>query len=286
MLSVDVPAMRRCVLAVSVLSDIDVEARDDGALLPGPPSFLVPWSAIGSAIVSAGSGHGVGHTREELEEGARRRVEHLLRLHILIGELGAGAAHQFHTAARLVALPMGHAEHPGAGWCREVLRGGALELGIGVHGMLDGVDTVVPLPPSVVGRLGLPPESWWPEVRDHADRMGALAATRLRRDGETAVIRPVGGCDVLALLTSRTLRRHLATADGTGLRSIAAPTRRRAWYDLRHTDSAFIAAAWSLTAPAMRGNRSALLVTTDEVQQPLSMDSTGEIGGIDESSLS
>jgi hypothetical protein len=77
--------------------------------------------------------------------------------------------------------------------------------------------------------------------------MGALAAARLARDGVSGVIRPVGGCDVLALLSSRTLRRHLAAADGSGMRSVAVPTRRRGWFDITRVDPAFVRAAWSLT---------------------------------------
>ncbi|MFI7589221.1 hypothetical protein ACIB24_19320 [Spongisporangium articulatum] len=268
----DVAAMRRCVLAVSVLSDIDVEPADGGVVLPGATPWMVSWTAVAMAMGTSTAGHESAIGIDEIEDGARRRVETLLRLHVLITELGSEAQHRFHSAGRLVALPAGHAEHPGSQWTREILRGGALELGIGVHGLLEGSDVVVPLPPSVTARLGIPVESWWPEVRDHADRMGALASSRLRRDGDTAVIRPVGGCDVLALLSSRTLRRHLAAVDGSGLCTVAVPTRRRGWYDLRHHDPAFVAAAWSLTPPPMRGNVKPLLVTSHEVQQPISVD--------------
>lgn len=271
----DAAALRRCVLAVSVLHDLDLTLAPGGVLVSAAAG-LVPWSAVEQARTGSGGGAGMGGAglggaslgAGEAEAAARRRVALLLRLHAIIAELGPEAPMHFHAAARLVALPVGHADHPGPGWAREQLRGGALELGFGVHGLLPVPDPVVPLPPSVLERVGIPPGSWWPEVRDHADRMGALAAVRLRRDGPAAVIRPVGGCDVLALLSSRTMRRHLAAVDRTGLSSVAVPTRRRGWFDLRHGDPGFVAAAWALTEPAERGNRLPLLVTADEVQQP------------------
>ena len=268
----DAAQMRRCVLAVSVLHDLDLQPTVSGVLVCEPRPVLVSWSAVADAMTGSQSRD---LTTEEAEAAARRRVAMLLRLHAMIGELGPDAALRFHATARLVALPPGHADHPGAGWCREGLRGAALELGFGVHGLLPVAEPVVPLPPSVLDRVGIPPGSWWPEVRDHADRMGALAAVRLRRDGPSAVIRPVGGCDVLSLLSSRTMRRHLAAVDRSGLCSVAVPTRRRGWFDLRHNDPGFVAAAWSLTEPAERGSRLPLLVTADEVQQPVTADDAG-----------
>jgi hypothetical protein len=95
--------------------------------------------------------------------------------------------------------------------------------------------------------------------------MGALAAARLGRDGTEGVIRPVGGCDVLALLASPSLRRHLATGDGSGLRAVAVPMRRRGWYDLSRIDPAFVGAAWSATDEIDRGVAHPLLVTAEEV---------------------
>jgi hypothetical protein len=97
--------------------------------------------------------------------------------------------------------------------------------------------------------------------------MGALAVERLARDGRRrqAVIRPVGGCDVLTLLTSRDLRRYLATEDGSGMRAVAAPMRSRGWYDLARVDPTFVAAAWAATDESERGVRRPLLVTADEV---------------------
>ncbi len=255
------PPLRQCVLAVSVLSDVDVIPTDDGVMLPGPGSTVISWSAISDAI-GPHDPHGAV---------ARSRVEVLLRLHRLALDLGDDAAQHFHSASRVVALPAEHSEHPGPDWVQETLRGDALHLGIGVHGLLDAPDRTVPVPPSVLAALGVPAASWWPRLREHSERMGALSASRLARDGASGLVRPVGGCDVLALLTSRTLRRHLADGDGTGMRALAVPTRLRGWYDIARVDPAFVRAAWSLTDEADRGVPVPLLVTADEVTLPFSL---------------
>lgn len=259
--TVDTPPLRQCVLAVSVLSDLDVTPSERGVQLPGPAGATVDWTAIRDAV----------GTDDPSGPVARRRVELLLRLHRLVTDLGSTAAERFRSAARVVALPPGHADHPGAGWVRERLRGNALDLGIGVHGLLGEPDRTTPLPVSVLAALSGRPLDWWPDVREHAERMGALSATRLSRDGDTATIRPVGGCDVLALLSSRTLRRHLADSDGTGMRALAVPTRRRGWFDVRQVDPAFVRAAWSLTEDHERGLPVPLLITADDVALPFSL---------------
>ena len=251
-------ALRRCVLAVSVLADVDVLPSDDGVILPGPPAVTVGWDEIAAAAGPEPAG-----------EVARVRVEELLRLHTVVAGFGAGAAERLRSAARVVALPAGHADHLGITWVREHLMGGALQLGVGVHGLLgdpkDAGDRVVPLHPGVGLAAGVDVARWWPHLRRHVDRMGALAAARLGRDGTEGVIRPVGGCDVLALLASPSLRRHLATGDGSGMRAVAVPMRRRGWYDLSRIDPAFVGAAWSATEPLDRGVSRPLLVTADEV---------------------
>jgi hypothetical protein len=253
--------LRQCVLAVSVLKDLDLTPSDHGVVLPGARGLTVSWEAVAQAVAAFPPDGPI----------ARRRVEMLLRLHRLALDLGSDASHHLQAAARLVALPAGHAEHPGGGWTREVLRGGALELGIGVHGLLDERDRTVPLPPSVLTAIGVPPGRWWPRLREHTERMGALSAARLGRDGPAGVIRPVGGCDVLALLASRTLRRHLANGDGVGMRGVAVPTRRRGWFDVREVDPAFVRAAWGLTEEHERGLHIPLLVTAEEVAIPFSL---------------
>jgi hypothetical protein len=247
-------ALRRCVLAVSVLADVDVVPSDDGVTLPGPPAVTVGWAEIATAAGPDPTG-----------AVARLRVEELLRLHTVVAALGPEAAERLRATARVVALPPGHADHLGIGWVRERLPGGALELGVGVHGLLGEGDRVTPLHPGVARAAGVEGSRWWPQLRRHADRMGALAAARLGRDGTEGVLRPVGACDVLALLASSSLRRHIATGDGTGMRAVAVPMRRRGWYDVSRVDPAFVGAAWSATDELERGVPRPLLVTADEV---------------------
>lgn len=261
MSTVDTPTLRQCVLAVSVLTDLDLLPSDAGVVLPGPRTALVEWTAVRDAV----------GTHQASGPIARRRVENLLRLHQVASDLGPTAAERFRSASRLGALPPDHAEHPGDGWVREPLRGHALDLGIAVLGLVGEMDRTIPVPPSVLQAIDADPEDWWPGLRQHAERMGSLSATRLTRDGYTGLIRPVGGCDVLALLSSRTLRRHLAEGDGTGLRALAVPTRRRAWFDVGRVDPAFIRVAWSLTDDHERGLPVPLLVTADEVTLPLNL---------------
>lgn len=259
---VDTPSLRLCVLAVSVLRDLDVVPSDVGVELRGPHNGVVEWTAVRDAV-GAHDPHGPI---------AQRRVEDLLRLHRLVSDLGPAATERFRSASRVMALPPGHAEHPGPGWIQETLRGNALDLGIGVLGLVGEMDrTTRPLPPSVLRAIEVDGQAWWPDLREHAERMGSLSAARLARDGETGLIRPVGGCDVLAQLSSRALRRHLAESDGTGLRALAVPTRRRGWFDVRQVDPAFVRAAWSLTDDHERGMPTPLLITMDEVNLPVDL---------------
>jgi hypothetical protein len=150
------------------------------------------------------------------------------------------------ATARLVALPAGHVDHLGPDWVRQHQLGGALDLGTGVLDPDDRPGVVLPLPPGIAAAAGVDPQEWWPHLFAHAERMGRLAMTRLSRDA-ASVLRPVGGCDVLALLSSPSLRGHLATGDGSGMRSVAVPIRSRGWFDLRRVDPAFVAAAWTAT---------------------------------------
>jgi hypothetical protein len=250
----DLSALRRCVLAVSVLDDIDVAPHRDGFVLGGGDGPLVAWEQITRIIGRYDADSTV----------ARRRVADWLGLRLVLVS-DEDAISRLRAAARLLALPEGHAAHPGLGWAREPVRGGVLQLGIGVVGLVRAPDVVVPLPPDVLDdpRVADP---WWPQLRDHAERMGALAAARLTRDGgSSGVLRPVGGVDALTLLASRAVRRHLAETDPTGMRAIAAPVRTRAWFDLTRVDPAFVGAAWVATDEWDRGLPRPLLVTVDEV---------------------
>jgi hypothetical protein len=183
------------------------------------------------------------------------------------GGHGGGAMAVVRQGARALALPPGHALHPGPEWVLGRLRGGALDLGVGLMGLAEHADDVQPLPPSAACRLGLEPHEWWADLTDHVGRMGALTATRIARDGRP-LLRPVGGCDALTLLASAPLREQLATGDGTGLRAVAVPTRRRGWFDLAQIDPAYTAAAWSITDEPERGLAAPVLVTRHEVVLP------------------
>jgi hypothetical protein len=247
-------ALRRLALQVAVLEAVDVDPRDDGLVLPGLPPVEVSWPELHAALADL----------QPDEAGARHRMSAFLRLRRAVADHGAAAEGWLRATARLVALPADHVEHLGAGWVRQPLFGGALDLGTGVLDPDDRPGVVLSLPPGVAAAAGVDPQEWWPQLTAHAERMGRLAVTRLRRDA-ASVLRPVGGCDVLALLSSPSLRGQLASGDGSGMRSVAVPIRSRGWFDLRRVDPAFVAAAWTATPEPDRGVPRALLVTADEV---------------------
>ncbi len=253
--------LRRLVLAVSVLEDLDLEPRDAGVLLTGR-RVLVPWEALEHAV----GGH-LGRVDDPDDATARLRVSALLRLRALLADLGSTAPVVLRQAARALALPHDHAVHPGPDWVQEQVLGGVLDCGVALLGVLDDPVQVLPLPPAVAQAAGVDPADWWPAVREHAEGMGHLAVQRLRRDrgGRQQVIRPVGGVDVPTLLLAPALRRYLADGDGSGMRAVAVPMRSRGWFDLARIDPAFVAAAWSATSEPERGLPVPLLVTADEV---------------------
>jgi hypothetical protein len=262
--------LRQCALAVSVLADIDLSPDDSGVRIAGSPrdggradargAVLVPWAELAEAL----GGH------DPLSPSGRRRAATLFRLCRILAEHDShpeDAVAPIRHAARVLALPPGHALHPGPDWVVQRPRGGALDLGIGLLGLGDHPDDAQPLPPSLARRLGLRPDQWWPDLSDHLERMGGLAATRIARDGRP-VLRPVGGCDALTLLASAPLREQLAAGDGTGMRAVAVPTRRRGWFDLARIDPAYARAAWSITTETERGLPAPVLVTRHEVVMP------------------
>ena len=247
----DVAALRRAVLAVAVLEDVDLEPSADGVTVPSPSGaarVVVGWDRVRTAVGP--------HAPESAL--SRLRTATLLRTEALLADVVADPAWAGRHV-RALALPAGHAVHPGPGWASDAVLGGVLEVGLGLVDLPWAADGVVPLPPGA-GR----PAAWWSMARDHARRMGALAGARVGTRGD-AVLRPVGGCDVLSLLATRSLRTVLAAADGSGMRAVAVPTRTRGWYDLARVDPAFAGAVWSATEEPARGVPRALLVTRDEV---------------------
>jgi hypothetical protein len=165
---------------------------------------------------------------------------------------------------RPVGLPQDHPLHPGQDWVRRYVLGDALDLGLGLVGLdPKDPDRVVLLPPTAAQQAGLDEEVLWAHAHDYLERMGALAASRLGMDAR-GTMRPLGDCDVVTLLGSRTLRKALATRAG-GMASVLAPMLRRGWTEMALADPAFTPAAWAATDPTERGFPRPALVTTDEL---------------------
>lgn len=267
--------LRRGVLAVAVLDDVDLEPTVDGVLVPSPSGAvraLVGWERVAQAAAGLAPESAV----------ARLRIATLLRTEALLAD-GLPGTDWAGRHVRALALPAGHALHPGRGWAVERVLGGVLDVGLGLVDLPWTADGVLPLPPGAAagrGTAGDVAAAWWPMARDHARRMGALAAVRVGRGGRpdeptgpdearavrpAGTLRPVGGCDVLTLLATRPLRSALAACDGSGMCAVAVPTRSRGWHDLRRVDPAFAGAVWSATEEAVRGVPRPLLVTRDEV---------------------
>lgn len=241
--------LRRLALAVSVLDDVDIVPLDDGVLLTGDVPVEVTWLELRRALGGADPADDLG----------RFRVRAWLR-----GRRIAADVHVEHlrTQARPVGLPVDHPLHPGLDWVRQRVLGGALDLGFGFVGVGTDPDEVVVVPQGALDAAGVDPTPWWPVARDYLERMGAVAAQRLAAN---PVLRPIGDCDVVTLLASRTLRQALCAHDGTGMRAAAVPMLRRGWLDLTRIDPAFTAAAAAATAPHERGFSRPLLLTADEV---------------------
>lgn len=249
----DLACLRRGALAASVLDDIPLEPRADGVAvgLDWERSSWVPvsWRELAEAVDGADPESETGRLRLRDWMRARPRLDGLSP-----------------DDRRLVplALPTDHPVRPGAGWALEQVRGGVLELGPALR-LLDGDDELVlPLSASVLRAADADPATWWSRSRAYLDAMASLAVARLLRDGK-GVLSPVGGCDVPTLLGSAVLRRHLAASDGTGMRAVAVPMRRRGWFDLARIDPPFVLAAAHATAAEDRGLDRPLLVTEDEV---------------------
>jgi hypothetical protein len=241
--------LRRLVLAVSVLEDRDVVPMDDGVLLPGVTPVEVSWLELRRALGGAEPESDIG----------RERVGAWLR-----GRRIAADTHIDHlrAQARPVGLPVDHPLHPGLEWVRERVLGDVVDLGFGFVGVGSDPDEVVVIPQGALDAAGVDPAPWWPVAKDYLERMGTLAATRL---ADNPVLRPIGDCDVVTLLGSRTLRLALCARDSSGMRAAAVPMRRRGWLDLTRIDPAFTTAAAAATEPTERGFSRPLLITADEV---------------------
>ena len=245
----DVLSLRRLALTVSVLDDVDLVPLDDGVMLTGVTPLEVSWVELRRAVGGA-----------DLEsELARARVLVWLR-----GRRLAADTHPdlLRAQARPVAFPADHALHPGLDWVRERVLGGVVDVGLGFVGLGTDPDEVVVVPESALAAAGVDASPWWPEARAYLDRMGLVAA---QRAATNSTLRPIGDCDVVTLVCSRTLRAALCAADGTGMRAAAVPMRRRGWLDLTRIDPAFTGAAAAATPFHERGFPRPLLLTVDEV---------------------
>lgn len=243
--------LRRGVLAVSVLHDLDIEPAAHGVTLSGRPPVWVPWSECRRALAGHDPETGTGRERLSRWLTARRWAADLVRDDLV-------------ERLRPAGLPVEHVLHPGLDWVRRRVLGGALDLGLGAVG-LDPADPdgVVLLPQPLLDACRLDAELLWQSADAYLDRVGGLAAERLRLD-QAGKLRPVGDCDVVTLLGARSLRVVIATEAG-GLGAVVVPMRRRGWTQLAQIDPAFGAAAAAATSPADRGFDRALLVTADEL---------------------
>ena len=242
--------LRRGVLAVSVLHDVDIEPSPLGVVLPGTPTIWVSWGECRRALA--------GHDPETT---GRRRLADWLLARRWAANL---SPEQLAQQLRPVGLPVDHVLHPGLDWVRERVIGDALDLGLGAVD-LDPADPdrVVLLPATALDAAGLDHEQMWARAKTMLDDLGALAAERVRRDTR-GQLRPLGDCDVVTLLGSRALRAALA-ADAGGMAAAVVPMRTRGWTKLGLIDPAFGPAAARATAAEQRGFDRPLLLTADEL---------------------
>ncbi len=250
-------ALRRVTLAVSVLDEIDLTPDEHGVLLQDGPSVLVGWDEVAYALRGADPEH----------ERARRRIRDWFRLRRALTSVTGGA-----SILRPLGLPVTSSVHPGGSWAHHRVLGGAIDVGVGAllasrptsGGLSDGADeVVVAVDPRCLAAAGIRSPAWG-ELGAQADRMGALAATRLER--EPLVLKPMGNCDVVTLLCTGALRTALASRDASGMCAAVVPMRRRGWLDPSRTDPAFALAAAAATDEDERGFERPILVTADEVK--------------------
>jgi hypothetical protein len=280
-------AVRRCLLAVTVLHDLDLEwddatsDPDDG--LPelrvgNPDPVLVPAYRLRDALAD-----------RDLEDPST--VDHLARWLTLRRSLHHVPHALLVDSVRVVGLPAEHVRHPGPDWICTVVPGGALTLGFGLLAdvapgvvpedlqtpaadLLGGAGSApvaaapspVPLPAGVLEDLGLDPAALWPAAMARLEELGRLAAARRRRRPRDP-LRPLAEADVVTLLASRRFRFELAAEAQTGLAGVVVPMLTRGWVSNSSLDSAFGPAAASATEPEQRGFPRPLLVTEYEVVQ-------------------
>ena len=242
--------LRRCALAVAVMHDVDVLPSPIGVVLPGEPEIVVTWTECRRAIAGA-------HPESE---DAQRLLKRWLQIRRWLADRSLqDIAERARPYGAWVESPL----HPGLDWVRRRVLGDTLDLGFGFVGIDPArPDVVIPVPHRLLHAAEIEPAPWWPNATVYLERMGEMAAQRLEW---TSQLRPMGDCDVMTLLGSRTLRNAIVKAVPDGMRTVAVPMRNRGWLDLSRIDPAFSAAAARLTTAEERGFDRPLLVTRDEV---------------------
>jgi hypothetical protein len=243
--------LRRGVLAVSVLHDLDIEPAALGVTLTGAPTVWVSWGECRRALA--------GHDPETSD--GRERLSRWLLARRWASDF---SLEDLRERLRPVGLPVDHVLHPGLDWVRTRALGDALDLGLGAVDIdPEDPDHVVLLPQPLLDAVGLDSEVEWLRAQDYLERMGALAAERMRLDPK-GQLRPIGDCDVVTLLGATALRTAIAQ-DAGGMGAVLAPMRRRGWTRMALIDPAFGPAAAAATAAYERGFSRPLLVTAEEL---------------------
>jgi hypothetical protein len=242
--------LRQCALAVAVMHDVDVLPSPQGVVLPGTPSVLITWPECRRALAGAAP---------DTEE-ARQRLKRWFQMRRWLADR---PLEDLAERARPYGVWVESPLHPGLDWIRRRVLGDTLDLGFGFVGIDPAQpDLVMPVPHQLLRSAAVEPSPWWPTAVDYHERMGEMAAERLGRNPQ---LRPMGDCDVVTLLGSRTLRHAIVDGLPNGMRTVAVPMRTRGWLDLNRIDPAFSAAAARLTPMEDRGFDRPLLVTRDEV---------------------
>lgn len=249
------PELRRCALGVAVLHDLDVLPAIDGIVLVGVPPIEVSWAECRRAL---------GGVEPETDEG-RHRLARWLMLRRWLADFPID---DLAERARPYGAPVESPLHSGLDWVRRRILGDALDLGFGFVGLDPrNPDKVLPVPQRLLESADVNVDAWWPTAVVYLERMGQMAAERMRRLPK-GPLRPMGDCDVVTLLGSMSLRAAIVADVADGLRTVAVPMRNRGWLDLSRVDPAFSAAAARLTPVEERGFSRPLLVTREEVAFP------------------
>lgn len=236
---------------MSVLHDLDIEPAALGVTLTGTPTVWVSWGECRRALA--------GHDPETAD--GRERLGRWLLARRWAADV---PLEDLRERLRPVGLPVEHVLHPGLDWVRRRAIGDALDLGLGAVDIdPDDPDHVVLLPQPLLDAVGLDADKEWAVAEAYLDRMGVLAAERLRLDPK-GQLRPVGDCDAVTLLGSKALRTAIAS-DAGGMGAVVVPMRRRGWTKMALIDPAFGPAAAAATAAHERGFSRPLLVTSEEL---------------------